>query len=134
METFDFDVHKSFSDYVKYERNITKFGWLIFLCLIIEDILVRSYISKPPLAEIIALQGILLFSSILVSIIRTLEYKKNADYNIKLINLIKLIEVVITVCLISTLYHSVFFYFVALLPVTLISLTRGFKKQYRILF
>lgn len=128
MEAFDFDMHKSFSDYVKYERNITKFGWLIFLCLIIEDIFVRISVSRPPIVEIIALQGILLFFSILVSIIRTLEYKKNADYNIKLIDLIKLIEVVITVCLISTLYHSVFFYFVALLPITLISLTRGFKK------
>lgn len=129
METIDYDSHRSYSDYVKYERNITKFGWLIFLCLIFEDVFVRSYIAKQPFViEIVVIQGVLLFFSITLSIIKGLEFKKNEDNKRRSIDLMKFIEVVITVCLISTLYHSVFFYFVALLPITFISLTRGFEK------
>ncbi len=129
METFEYDIHKSFSDYVKYEKNITKFGWLIFLCLIFEDLFVRSYLVKQPFViEIVVLQGILLFLSLSASIIKAQEFKKNSENRSKAADLIKLAEVVITVCFISTLHHSVFFYFVALLPITFISLTKGFEK------
>jgi diguanylate cyclase (GGDEF)-like protein len=129
LETIDYDSHKSYSDYVKYERNITKFEWLIFLCLIIEDLFVRSYIARQPfIIGIVVLQGILLFISISACIIKTIGFKKNAENKSKSFDWIKLVEVVITVLFASTLHHSVFFYFIALLPITFISLTRGFEK------
>lgn len=128
METYDCDGHRPNSDYMKHEKNITRYGWLIFLCLIIEDLFVRGFITKQPVFEIVLIQGILLFLSVCTIIIKAQELKKNQEENSKSADMLKFVEVLLTVCLISTMYHSVFFYFVALLPITFISLTRGFRK------
>lgn len=128
METYDCDGHRPYSDYMKHEKNITRYGWLIFLCLIIEDLFVRGFITKQPVFEIVLIQGILLFLSVCTIIIKAQELKKNQEENSKSADMLKFVEVLLTVCLISTMYHSVFFYFVALLPITFISLTRGFRK------
>lgn len=131
MEIINQDINeKLYSDYVKYEKNITKLAWLIFFCLIFEDVIVRSYIVKQPFViELAILQGILFFICVSLSIVKT-SFARKADAFQKRRNfyLIKSVEIIITVCLISTMYHSVFFYFVALLPIAFISLTRGFKK------
>ena len=37
-------------------------------------------------------------------------------------------EIIVIVVFISSMYHSAFFYFVALLPITFISLTKGFRR------
>lgn len=128
LETYDCDGHRPYSDYMKHEKNITRYGWLIFLCLIIEDLFVRGFITKQPVFEIVLIQGILLFLSVCTIIIKAQELKKNQEENSKSADMLKFVEVLLTVCLISTMYHSVFFYFVALLPITFISLTRGFRK------
>lgn len=128
LETYDCDGHRPNSDYMKHEKNITRYGWLIFLCLIIEDLFVRGFITKQPVFEIVLIQGILLFLSVCTIIIKAQELKKNQEENSKSADMLKFVEVLLTVCLISTMYHSVFFYFVALLPITFISLTRGFRK------
>lgn len=128
METYDCDGHRPYSDYMKHEKNITRYGWMIFLCLIIEDLFVRGFITKQPVFEIVLIQGILLFLSVCTIIIKAQELKKNQEENSKSADMLKFVEVLLTVCLISTMYHSVFFYFVALLPITFISLTRGFRK------
>lgn len=128
LETYDCDGHRPYSDYMKHEKNITRYGWMIFLCLIIEDLFVRGFITKQPVFEIVLIQGILLFLSVCTIIIKAQELKKNQEENSKSADMLKFVEVLLTVCLISTMYHSVFFYFVALLPITFISLTRGFRK------
>ena len=113
---------KTYSDYAKYEKNITRFAWLVFFCLIFEDVIVRIYILRQPFALNIAiLQGVLFFICILLSIIKTSLVKEPDAYQErKSLYLVKSIEIIITVCLISTMYHSAFFYFVALLPIAFI--------------
>jgi len=128
LEAYDNDVHRPYSNYLKHAKNITKYGWLIFLCLFVEDLFVRGYFTKQPVFDIVLLQGILFFISVCASIIKAQELKRNLEENSRSADVLKSIEVVLTVCMIGTMYHSVFFYFVALLPITFKSLTKGFKK------
>lgn len=118
---------KNYMSYMKFERSINKYGWIICLLLIVLDIYVRTQVVYQSLdAKHIILQSALALIIIFVSYLKvskgTLIYQKQ-----KLITIVKAIEIITTVFLISTMYNSIAYYFVALLPITIVSLTRGFK-------
>lgn len=131
MDIIDHESNeKTYTNYMKYEHGITKTGWIIFVFLILEDVLVRLFVVKQPsdLSNII-FQGLLLSIYIILSIFKV-SHAKNTSTNQKrkIFDLIKVFEIITIVTLISTMYHGVFFHFVALLPITFISLTKGFRK------
>ncbi|MCX7773306.1 MAG: diguanylate cyclase [Clostridia bacterium] len=122
-------VEKIFGNYIRYEGNVTKFTWIIFLGLILEDLFSRVYIAKQSLQpSLIAVQLLLYVLLVGVSLMKLRSIKNESQKLKTYYKVAKIVEVVMTVTLISTVYHSVFFYFVALLPLAFISLSRGFKR------
>ena len=121
---------KIYTNYMRYEHNITRIGWIIFIFMIFEDVFARLFLAKQPIViGVIIFQGILLSLFIALSIFKVYHARNTmVNQKRKIFELIKLMEIIIIVVSISTLYHSAFFYFVALLPITFISLTKGLKK------
>lgn len=120
---------KTYTNYMKYEHGITKIGWAIFVFLILEDVFTRLFVVKQSLkVSSIAFQGVLLVAFIALSIFKANHAKNTASHHKRTFELIKFFEIITIVVLISTMYHGMFFHFVALLPITFISLTKGFKK------
>lgn len=120
---------KTFCNQIRYEENITKFGWIIILGLVSEDVFARIYLLKQsPLPIQLLIQGPFFILYIVISLFKLNHIKKERTYTEKNYKIIKSIEIVIIVTLISTLYHSIFFYFVVILPITLISLSSGFRS------
>lgn len=131
MDTIDHGSgEKTYSSYSKYEKNITRYGWVIFLALILKDSYARFTLEGQPFkVEHTVLQVVLFILFVTLSIFKTTAAKQTILYQKNIfVNLIKIGEILISVAFISTMYHSVFYYFVVLLPITFISLTRGFKK------
>ena len=131
MESIKQDANKiTYENYIKYEQNITKTGWIVLAFLILEDLIARRILlNQSVVINIIIIKGLLLFLFIGLSIFKVWQVKSLDTKNKELIfELIKSLEIIIFAILISTMYHGVFFYFVTLLPVAFISLTRGFKK------
>jgi len=131
LEDIKQDVNEiTYVNYLKYEHNITKTGWVVLVFLILEDLFAREILlNQPVVISILIIQGLLLCLFIGLSIFKTWQARcldtKNKE---ALFELIKVLEVIIFAVLTSTMYHSVFFHFVTLLPVVFISLTKGFKK------
>lgn len=119
---------KALGNYIKYEINVTKCGWIIFPGLVLEDVISRIYLAGQSLAPALILVQLVFYALLVVISTVKLKILKKENSFQKSYTTHKVLELVIMVILISTLYHSVFFYFVALLPVAFISLSRGFKK------
>ena len=131
METLDNNrPEKTFGNYFRYEGTITRFGWIILFALIVEDIISRVVVSMNQIKPTLLIVQFVLYAAFVLAGLYKLnninfgEQKLGLDYRIN-----KIIEIVIMVVLISTMYHSVFFYFIALLPIAFISLSRGFSKS-----
>ena len=118
---------KNYTSYMKFERSLNRYGWIIYVLLILADIYVRRQIANQSLDnKHIILQCAFALLYIIISYIKlskgNLIYQKP-----RIVTIIKIFEIVTAVCLISTLYNSIIDYFVALLPITIVSLSRGFK-------
>lgn len=118
---------KNYMSYMKFERSLNRYGWIIYVLLILADIYVRRQIANQSLDnKHIILQCAFALLYIIISYIKlskgNLIYQKP-----RIVTIIKIFEIVAAVCLISTLYNSIMYYFVALLPITIVSLSRGFK-------
>lgn len=131
METIYNETNeKMYTNYMKYEHNITKIGWVILVFLILEDVFAKTFLLKQPLVlNIIIFQGLLLCLFIALSVFKVSHARNTVTMQKgRIFELIKSLEIIVVVIFISTMYHSAFFYFVALLPITFISLTKGFKR------
>lgn len=131
METIYNETNeKTYTNYMKYEHNITKIGWVILVFLILEDVFAKTFLLKQPLVlNIIIFQGLLLCLFIALSVFKVSHARNTVTMQKgRIFELIKSLEIIVVVIFISTMYHSAFFYFVALLPITFISLTKGFKR------
>lgn len=115
-------------DYIKHEKDRIRFGWLLLLLLVILDTCARFYIGGLPLSiERLLIQGILILLIIALNCLKNSDVIMVSESYSFLLALIKFGEVMITVGVISILYSSIVFYFVVLLPITFITLTRGFR-------
>ena len=117
---------KNYTSYMKFERSLNRYGWIIYVLLILADIYVRRQIANQSLDnKHIILQCAFALLYIIISYIKL--SKRNLIYQKpRIVTIIKIFEIVTAVCLISTLYNSIMYYFVALLPITIVSLS-GFK-------
>jgi diguanylate cyclase (GGDEF)-like protein len=121
---------RTFGNHDRYKGKITRFGWIIVPALIAEDFISRIIADKHGMDTMLLLVQFLLFTAYLLTGIVKLRYltqggkEQGAGYRV-----CKVAEIVIMVVFISTMYHSIFFYFVALLPIAFISLTRGFLRS-----
>ena len=131
MEDIKKDVNElTYVNYLQYENNSTKTGWVVLAFLILEDLFARRILLKQPVViSVIIIQGLLFGLFIILNIFKVWQAKcldaKNKEV---LFELFKLLEILIFVVIVSTMYHSALFHFVALLPVAFICLTKGFKK------
>ncbi len=120
---------KTFDSYIKYEVVITKHGWMVFLLLLIEDILARLYLdSQRFMPNLLFIQVFLFVLFYGVSLLKLIQAKQEENAPRPPLILAKALEIVVIIAFVSTLYHSPLFYFVALLPITFICLSRGFKR------
>jgi len=121
---------RTYTNYMKYEHNITKVGWIILVFLLLEDVFARAVVLNQSIAlKVIIKHGLLLCIYIALSIFKVQHARNAAAYSKgKTFELIKSLEIIVIVVFISSMYHSAFFYFVALLPITFISLTKGFRR------
>ncbi|NLX63375.1 MAG: sensor domain-containing diguanylate cyclase [Clostridiaceae bacterium] len=131
MEDIKQDLNEiTYANYLKFEHNITKTGWVVPAFLILEDLFARRILlNQPVVISVLIIQGLLFCLFIGLSIFKTWQAKCLDKENKEvLFELIKLFEIIIFAVLASTMYHGAFFHFAALLPVAFITLTRGFKK------
>lgn len=120
---------KTFENYIKYEVVIAKYGWIVFLLLFIEDFLARLYPEpQSPVPNLIFVQVLLFVLFYAFNLFKLYQSKKQEHPLMRLYTLVKGIEIIFIVAFVSTMYDSLFFYFVALLPITFICLSRGFKS------
>lgn len=121
---------KSLSNQYRYEGNVTKFGWIIILALIAEDLVSRYVAGDQSFSFVLlAVQFVLYLTFVLAGMFKLKKFHDDQQKTIRLYRITKLLEVVIMVVFISTLYHSLFFYFLALLPVAFVSLSKGFMNS-----
>lgn len=121
---------KTFGNYHRYESTMTRFGWLIILALIVEDHVARILLAGQKINGVLLVVQLLLNFLLLTVGIYKIRYfsaeRKLLDLQFKIL---KLFEITVMVLFISTMYHSIFFSFVAFLPIAFISLSIGFRKS-----
>jgi len=111
-----------------FEKKITVIGWVIFLVLVFEDIFSRIYIAdRIFVTKLLLVQGSLYAvyiraGQIYLKIIRKDKLKDN-HYMV-----LQIIKIVTAISLVTSMYHGLFFYIFAFMPVLPISLDVGFKK------
>lgn len=120
---------KSFESYIKYEAVIAKHGWIVFLLLFIEDLVTRISLNSGMLVHKLLFVQLVLFALFYgVSLFKLGLARKREEVPRHAFNVAKVLEIVVIIIFVSTMYHSSFFYFVALLPIAFICLSRGFKS------
>ena len=123
-------LERTFGNYPRYEGTITRFGWVILFALIAEDFVSRLIVEKHRMDSILLIAQFGLFAVyVLTGVLKMRNVGQNSKEPGADCTICKIAEIVTMVIFISTMYHSVFFYFVALLPVAFISLSRGFSKS-----
>jgi diguanylate cyclase (GGDEF)-like protein len=120
---------KNFESYIKYEVMIAKHGWTVFLVLFIEDLLARIYLDSQDFVAPLIFVQILFFALFYgVNLMKLALSKKGKEVPKYAFTVAKILEIVIVAAFVSTMYHSPFFYSVALLPIAFICMSRGFKN------
>lgn len=126
-------IERALGNSDKYNRAITRLGWFIYPSLILTDILIRTfYVKQKALLVPLSVQFLFYTIFILVSALKLRNMKKDTGKNHAV--LLEAAEMIISVLLISTFYHSIFFYFLPMLPLVFIGLSRGFKKSVPYIF
>ena len=131
MNILDSDrTERTFGNYFRYEGTISKFGGIIVFTLMAEDFITRLIVEKHEMDPVLLIfQFVLLAAYVLIGVFKLKNVGQNGKESGKVSWMCKIADIVIMVVFISTMYHSVFFYFVALLPIAFISLSRGFSKS-----
>ncbi len=130
MEIHERRPEKTSGSQYRYEGTVTKFGWIIILALIFEDLVVRYVIGRNLFVSgLLLIQFLLYLTFVLTGIFKLRRFHDDQEKMDRLFRFTKLSEVVVMVIFISTLYHSIFFYFLALLPIAFVSLSKGFIRS-----
>lgn len=134
METLEKgQLWKSLGNSLKHERIITRFCRVILAILAAEDLAARLITAETTVnLALLAVQLVLYVGFILAGVLK--QKQTGADDEGKGIlpgKLAKIAEIVIMAVFISLMYHGPLFYFIVLLPITSIILSRGFKESIR---
>lgn len=122
-------------DLGKYEEVISNFLWAVMLFLITADTLTGYVIGHMPFKwNAFFVQLAVFVFVITISIYRMLKLRKEQlgpgfEYT-----LLKIFDIVFVVILLSTMNYGHYFYFIVLLPIISICVTRGFSTSLPYLF
>jgi len=116
--------------YFRQEGNITKFGWVVLAMLIAEDLTARLISTQArPEFGLLAAQLLIWVAFILAGVLKIkLSPTKNEAESL-IYRVAKYLEIAIMAIFLSMMYHGFIFYFVVLLPISSIILSRGFKES-----
>lgn len=131
MEAFEKNCLKNtLGNYFKQEGNITKFCWIVLAVLFAEDLIARLIVAQiKPKVGLLAIQLMVWAILILAGVAKLkLAPTKNEGESL-LYKLAKYLEIAIMTVFLSLMYHGFIFYFVVLLPISSIILSRGFKES-----
>lgn len=131
MEAFEKNrLKNTLGNYFKQEGNITKFCWIVLAVLFAEDLIARLIVAQiKPKVGLLAIQLMVWAILILAGVAKLkLAPTKNEGESL-LYKLAKYLEIAIMTVFLSLMYHGFIFYFVVLLPISSIILSRGFKES-----
>ncbi len=115
-------------DLNKYEEAIISFLWLVMLVLIISDAIVCFYIEQAAFNSNVFLVQVFIFVIMVAStLIRALVIGKKQMKPDLSCFIIKFVDILLLVILVNIMRYGFLFYFVILLPIISICITRGFK-------
>jgi len=136
LETLDKNpARKTLGSYFRHEGTITRFSHVILMILVVEDLAARMITPQASVDFVLlAVQLALYAGFILAGALKLKESDaKDQDKGSLPDTIARIAEIVIMTVFISLLYHGPLFYFVVLLPITSIILSRGFRESIRFL-
>lgn len=113
----------------QFERTMTYLVWVIFACLFVEDQVAlyfneQSFLKSPLL--LLQLVIILLFA--IYSVVKLKKLLENESKFVWSVG--KTFELLLVLAFVNTMYHSPYYYFLVLLPIAYISLSKGFRVSF----
>ncbi len=123
---------KTLGSYFRHEGTITRFGWVIMAILVVEDFVARLVTTQTAADfALLAVQLVLYAGFILMGVLKLRQIGVRDQDQSSFYKLAKCSEIVIMTIFISLMYHGSVFYFIVLLPIISIILSRGFKESVR---
>ena len=122
-------------DLGKYEEIISDFLWAVMLFLITADTFTGYVIEHTPFKWHTFFVQLAVFVFIIaVSIYRLLKIRKEQLVPGFKYALLKVLDIIFIVILLSTMNYGHYFYFIVLLPIISVCVTRGFSTSLPYLF
>ena len=125
-------LRKTLGSYFRHEGTITRFGWVIMAILVVEDFVARLVTTQTVTGfALLAVQLVLYAGFVLTGVLKLSQIGVRNQDQSSLYKIAKYLEIGIMTIFISLMYHGSVFYFIVLLPLISIILSRGFKESLR---
>jgi diguanylate cyclase (GGDEF)-like protein len=112
----------------EYEEILTKYMWVIMFLLIIADACTRYVLDQIELyRDVFYIQGISFLVSVFICIFKTFQSKKQQIKPGLKYSALKLLDIIIIIVFLNTLYNRFMFSFLMILPLISVCITRGLK-------